>query len=162
MFAIAEDEEVVRAQLDLEEGHLVVSTHSAARMDRVLGVLGEAVPPLHLVSDDRIPLGPGEMPTLRRMPAGAELDAGAMEQVARQVQEASEQRWVEESVPALGGLTPREAAADPTRRENVERLIASFPDPASLPPGTMAMRPARLRQLLGLAEQRPGGPSQGE
>lgn len=35
-------------------------------------------------------------------------------------------RWVDESVPALDGLTPREAAADPTRREQLERLLDEF------------------------------------
>lgn len=35
-------------------------------------------------------------------------------------------RWLDEHIPALDGLTPREAAADPTRREQLERLIAEF------------------------------------
>ena len=34
--------------------------------------------------------------------------------------------WIDEQVPALGGLTPREAAADPTRREQLERLLDEF------------------------------------
>lgn len=34
--------------------------------------------------------------------------------------------WLDESVPALGGITPREAAADPTRREQLERLLREF------------------------------------
>lgn len=32
-------------------------------------------------------------------------------------------RWLDEKIPALRGLTPREAAADPTRREQLERLL---------------------------------------
>jgi hypothetical protein len=36
--------------------------------------------------------------------------------------------WLDESVPALGGLSPRQAAADPTRREQVERLLVEFDD----------------------------------
>lgn len=35
-------------------------------------------------------------------------------------------RWVDENVPALDGLTPRQAAADPTRREQLERLLDEF------------------------------------
>jgi hypothetical protein len=35
-------------------------------------------------------------------------------------------RWVDDTIPALGGLTPRQAAADPTRREQLERLLAEF------------------------------------
>jgi hypothetical protein len=30
--------------------------------------------------------------------------------------------------PALGGITRRDAAADPTRRDELARLIASFPE----------------------------------
>jgi hypothetical protein len=61
-----------------------------------------------------------------------------------------ERRWCDEQVAALGGRTPREAAADPTRRDELIRLIGSFPeiDPAS---GAFGLRPTRLRQLLGLA-----------
>jgi hypothetical protein len=46
--------------------------------------------------------------------------------------------------------TPQEAAADLTRRDEVSRLIASFPhiDPAS---GVVGLRPDRLSELLGLS-----------
>jgi hypothetical protein len=58
-----------------------------------------------------------------------------------------EEWWLEESVPALGGITPREAAADPTRWEDLEALLRSFerregPNPA--------MRASSLRRKLGL------------
>jgi hypothetical protein len=43
-----------------------------------------------------------------------------------------------------------EAAADPTRVEQLQRLLATFSDPTDLPPGTVTMRPDRLRELLGL------------
>ena len=59
-----------------------------------------------------------------------------------------EQVWLDEAVPALDGLTPREAAADPTRRPDLIRLIDTFaPDEGQ--PGLMS--PARLRAALGLA-----------
>jgi hypothetical protein len=35
-------------------------------------------------------------------------------------------RWLDEHIPALDGMTPRQAAADPTRREQLERLIAEL------------------------------------
>ena len=49
-------------------------------------------------------------------------------------------------IPALDGLTPREAASDPTRRDDLIRLLATFPaatDPTQ-------MDPERLRTMLGL------------
>lgn len=52
----------------------------------------------------------------------AEVMAALQAEMSRQAMT----RWVDEPVPALGGLTPRDAAADPTRREEVERLLAEF------------------------------------
>ena len=61
-------------------------------------------------------------------------------------------QWCDEPVPALAGLTPRQAAADPTRREALERLLVSFEARGrdALGEGMMAMRPERLRRHLGL------------
>jgi hypothetical protein len=61
-----------------------------------------------------------------------------------------ERRWLDEEVPALAGLTPRQAADDPTRREQLKRLLDSYPKPE---PGSavFGLRPDRLRTLLGLA-----------
>jgi hypothetical protein len=44
------------------------------------------------------------------------------EEISRQAQT----RWLDDNIPALGGLTPRQAAADPTRREQLERLLDEF------------------------------------
>ncbi len=55
-------------------------------------------------------------------------------------------RWLDLEIPALDGLTPREAASDPTRRDDLIRLLATFPaatDPTE-------MDPERLRTMLGL------------
>lgn len=51
-----------------------------------------------------------------------QLSEEAMSQVRRQL----EDRWLSESVPALGGLTPRQAAVDPSRRDDLRRLLDSF------------------------------------
>jgi len=57
-----------------------------------------------------------------------------------------ERTWLDEPIPALAGRTPREAAADPTRRPDLIRLLDSFP-PSGNRPG--AMSPDRLRAALG-------------
>lgn len=67
--------------------------------------------------------------------------AAALEQFTR----THEQAWLDEPIPALNGATPREAAADPTRRPDLIRLLDNY-GPAE--PGTMD--PARLRAHLGL------------
>jgi hypothetical protein len=58
-----------------------------------------------------------------------------------------EAAWLDEQIPALGGVTPRQAAADPTRRPDLERLLAGFDDLEEVP-GAMSAR--RLRDALGL------------
>jgi hypothetical protein len=75
-------------------------------------------------------------------------------EISRQQQAA----WVDEHIPALDGLTPRQAAADPTRREQLERLLDEFDRmeerfrsssadaPGALGPG---MDTAELRRELG-------------
>jgi hypothetical protein len=60
-----------------------------------------------------------------------------------------EARWVDEPVPALAGLTPRQAAGDPTRREDLVALLHEF-DRQAPPPGAVTFDPDRLRALLGL------------
>jgi hypothetical protein len=69
--------------------------------------------------------------------------------VVLQLQERREQRWCDEPAAALDGLTPRAAAADPARREALLAHIAAAPpdDPVT---GKLGLRPARLRELLGL------------
>ncbi len=56
-----------------------------------------------------------------------------------------EQKWLDEPIPALAGHTPRQAAADPTRRGDLIRLLESFSAFADNP-GTM--NPDRLRAAL--------------
>ncbi|MFC9767715.1 SEC-C metal-binding domain-containing protein [Rhodococcus jostii] len=57
-----------------------------------------------------------------------------------------EQRWLDETIPALDGHTPRACAADPTRRDELIRLLDSFPQQER--PGAMSAH--RLREALGL------------
>ena len=96
-------------------------------------------------------VGPdGKVLDLAQLPAGpspAPLEVDP--EVVREVVESLEQRWCSEPVPALGGVTPQEAAADPTRRDDLARLIDSFPvrDPAT---GAFGLRPEVLRERLGL------------
>ena len=60
-----------------------------------------------------------------------------------------EQRWVDESIPALNGLTPRQALDDPTRREDLFSLLREMR--AMTPPeGAFAMSVDRLEGLLGI------------
>ncbi|MGH4015385.1 MAG: hypothetical protein ACRDSL_15960 [Pseudonocardiaceae bacterium] len=140
---VAEDENRLLATLSLSGGEVTVRTHTEARMDRLLDDLRSALPGSHVTTDERRPVtvdspqGPGP----GRPSVTQELLVSFIERY--------EQRWCEEPVPALDGRTPREAAADPTRRGDLVRLIDSFPkiDPTE---GVVGLRPTRLRELLNL------------
>jgi hypothetical protein len=58
-----------------------------------------------------------------------------------------EDEWLDEQIPALQGLTPHQAAADPTRREDLIALLNSF-DGFGREDGTFDVD--RLRRELGL------------
>jgi hypothetical protein len=141
----------IRAQLELRGDQLHVHANSAARFDRVLSVVSELDPSVTVVSQTREPAGSVE--DIARLQAkhpapGPGLDpespdmAAVLEQVTRQY----EQAWLDEPIPALSGRTPRECAADPTRRPDLIRLLDTFPQTHA--PG--AMSPVRLRAALGL------------
>jgi hypothetical protein len=75
----------------------------------------------------------------------------AAEEVLTSFMRQAEDRWLDTSIPALGGATPREAADDPTRRDQLVRLLDTFPDAAAAASGPgRGMDADRLRELLGL------------
>jgi hypothetical protein len=62
-----------------------------------------------------------------------------------------EDRWLAEQVPALDGLTPREAVADPGVRPKLVSLLDDFEwEERRAGSGQVGMRTARLRAELGL------------
>lgn len=164
---IDEDESIVRAHLRLDGDGLHVETNSEERADRVIATVLADLPGAVVVEDRREPMdmeafraqalaaaadAPDGAPSLVLPGLGGPADddpdaAAALDQIL----DLMERRWCDESVPALGGRTPRECAADPTRRHEVERLIAGFESRGPvLPGGGGGLRPERLRRLLGL------------
>lgn len=152
-----EDERIVRAWLRFADGGLVAEAMSEERIDRVLGQLRTALPGAAVSSDEREPFDLGDtdasFPPLSLAPM-LDPDDPEVAAAVEEIRSRMEARWCEEAVPALGGRTPRQAAADPTRRESVVRLIASFPEPdvgaVSVNGLAFGFRPDRLRALLGI------------
>ena len=145
----------IRATLRLDENELTAETNSEPRVDRVLDTLHALDPTLAIVRQSRRPARDlREAGTLGAQAPLAASDAepepaaddpdmmAALDQFIRHY----EQRWLDDRIPALAGYTPREAAADPTRRGDLIRLLSSLP--AAHNPGTM--NPDRLRAALGL------------
>lgn len=99
---------------------------------------------LTVVNDSRQPASAAAADAGTVSPESAGLEvAAALDQFVRDY----EQKWLDESIPALAGYTPRQAAADPTRRGDLIRLLDSFPVERGKP-GVMDVD--RLRAALGL------------
>jgi hypothetical protein len=163
----AGEEFIVRANLALEGDRIIVETNSEARADRVVDTLTKRLRSARVVADERTPIdtagmirsaqaartsgraGPGA--DALALPTAPDLDDPEMLATLELIRDRYERQWCDEPVPALGGLTPREAAADPTRRESLERLLQSFEhSPVAEGPIGPMMRPERIRELLGL------------
>jgi hypothetical protein len=144
-------EELLRATLVREGDDLVVHTNSEERMSRVL----ESLPSVVMLSESREPAT--SFAQLSRLSKGLpEAPAEEVPEEARhqleQWMRQKEEAWVDESIPALGGLTPRQAVADPTRREDLLSLLRSLDRAPELPANAMAFDADRLRALLGVEE----------
>ncbi|MEI8080717.1 MAG: hypothetical protein WCI74_02605, partial [Actinomycetes bacterium] len=141
----------VRAFLHLRGDELSIETNSEARFERVLETVSGIQPQALVLSESRVPFDQLPEPDEDDSGGGAfaeELDEQdpAVQQMLAQAVRQYELQWLDQSIPALSGTTPREAAADPTRRQDLIRLLDSFP-PAT---GPGSMDPERLKTDLGL------------
>jgi hypothetical protein len=146
--------ERIRAHIELLGDQLHVHANSAARFERILTAIRTLDPSATVLNETREPAS--DMQAVQqlaaRTPAASAppLDpdtnpaiAAALDDMARK----HETAWLDESLPALAGHTPRQCADDPTRRPDLIRLLDSFP-PDTGQPGTMS--PTRLRAALNL------------
>jgi hypothetical protein len=147
-----------RAELYLLDRQLSVHANSARRLDRVGTVLRELEPALVLIGESResptkdvqTVIDRVSRSTTRDRDFGRAVDSTSPEIAAalRQFTLDYERTWLDESIPALDGHSPRECATDPTRRADLILLLDSFP-PDTGKPGTMSAD--RLRAALDLA-----------
>lgn len=155
-FDLSEVEAIVRAQLALDGSRLTISVNSHERAERTLNTLSDMPGGYRIISDEREEVDVERMGKQAAETRGSDFDGyePSPEELAvlAELRDQYEVRWCDSPVPALGGITPREAADDPTRREMVDRLIASFErdEPDETDSAAIGMRPARLRELLGL------------
>lgn len=139
--------EPIRATLRLDGHDLTVHTNSEARLDRVLDTLHKLDPTLIVVDETRQPAHEAAASTpsgvIEPLDAADPEIAAALDGFVRDY----ERKWLDEPIPALAGHTPRQAAADPTRRGDLIRLLDSFPTHRDNPG---LMNPDRLRAALDL------------
>jgi hypothetical protein len=171
----------LRGTIGRDDGRLVVTAMSLERADHLTGLVREVASEVRIVDEERQDpadlLGLGDDQLLDEQErAEAELaelgDEGggdlrgsglldleslppeqraAAEEVLTTFMRQAEDRWIDTPIPALGGATPRDAVDDPTRRDQLRRLLDTFPDASQAVAGPgRGMDADRLRALLGL------------
>jgi hypothetical protein len=163
----------LKGSITVEDGTLTVSTNSAPRAAWFEALIAEVVPEAELVDVERIPAGDvaaGLVPGSGADPDGDSdadsngdghglLDMDALDPEVRRGLEAEmdammrrhEDAWIDTPLPVLHGATPRDAVGDPTRRDELLRVLADIERHAAgwSSPGR-PMDAERLRELLGL------------
>ena len=132
--------------LTIDGNELRADANSERRADEVIALVDTLLPAAELIDHDlreldevlHAPRPPGEAPA-RNL-----LDDPEMADLRAEIAADLEARWLDDHVPALGGLTPREAALDPIARHDLERLLDSFDGRGGV------MNVARLRKALDL------------
>jgi hypothetical protein len=138
-------ETVLRGTLAKEGSQLIIETMSEERLDAILATLTQ----ITVLRETRDPvIVPGALDA--RPPAAiADPDPPDSEtyEMLTEIMRQKEEAWLDESIPLLDGLTPRQAAADPTRRNDLVDLLDTF-SPVEGGVG-MGFDGERLRRLLG-------------
>lgn len=149
-----EGDVVVRGWVRRTDDGLEVETNAEQRLERLQQLVRDAAPQARLLEQTRLPaqeaLAQGKLPTPPSPPGAGDVPPELLAQLLAEQGEKLEQRWLDESVPALGGRTPREAAADPAARAELEALLDDFAWQEREGSGPAMMQAARLRAALEL------------
>lgn len=130
--------------VELDGTTLRVAAMSEPRFDELVDAVREMAPQATMRSESRTPAAEKLSEPVEPVEP-VEYDPEILAILDEKIRE-HEASWIHEAIPALDGFTPTQAAADPTRRDDLIRLLNSFPDTGQ--PGTMS--PSRLRVALGL------------
>lgn len=153
--------EWIRGSIAIAGDIATVDANSVKRAARLERLLMRAAPGARLIKReesgiDELLAGAISSPPRTKPSADEKFLAHSPEVAAAMVEamKGFENQWLEESIPALGGLTPRQAAADKAMRRELDALLKDMEwsdrraGPRQANQG--AMDPARLRALLGM------------
>ena len=124
-----EDASRLLGSLHLTPGELVLECNSRERMDRGIGLIrglaGDAVGEVrrNLELPRRVM---EESPADQPLPPGAEIPPEVKKKVLMDFYAKHYEKWPDTPLPALGGSTPREAAADPEQRAPLIEMLKTF------------------------------------
>ncbi|MFH5210551.1 SEC-C metal-binding domain-containing protein [Antrihabitans sp. NCIMB 15449] len=132
----------VHGTIRIVEGELVLDAMNERRFDELLKTVGTFKGCGDLIEQQRISAADRLADLLESPVPSAPMDP-ELSPILDDFVRDYEVKWLDTSIPALDGATPREAAADPTRRGDLIRLVNSFPTGGQ---GTMSVE--RLRAML--------------
>ncbi|MGH3518514.1 MAG: SEC-C metal-binding domain-containing protein [Haloechinothrix sp.] len=147
LLAMADD--LIRGSVRRKGSQWTVETNSLERLRELQALLHPAAPNARLISESSVPMEDlfGTEPSAGGAPAtmSSEEHEHLLEQAARE----HERRWVDESIPALGGRTPREAVAQGGAAWAELNALLDDLDWTNRRQGGQGMSAERIRKLLG-------------
>ena len=140
----------VLGRVERQEGQVVVTANAIERLRALQSLVTDADSEAKLIDESTVPLdamdsSETELPDAPDSSA-PDLSEADLADIRRQF----EDRWLADTIPALGGVTPREAAASTEGRKDLAALLDDFEWENRRNPGPFAMDVDRLRKELGL------------
>jgi hypothetical protein len=145
----------VIGRIEVLKTHLLVETNSIARADKLKAAISSALGTLvrfrireeadvqELMEDARQAQQSGLVPPPPE-------SSPEMDEMMREFREQYMQTWLDDNIPALGGLTPRQAAADPKQHAALKSLLHELDYHESRLPAAQRTDLSKLREQLGM------------
>ncbi len=149
-------QEWIRGSITLDGDRATIDANSVKRAARLERTLLRAAPGARLIRREERGIEEAIDEQRAKGPAVEPIDVSAHPELVQAMEEfirRAEVNWVDESIPALGGLTPRAAAADRTARHELEALLDDMAWEQRRAGGGGQMDPSRIRALLGIPER---------
>jgi len=147
-----------RGSIRLDGDQATVEANSAKRAKRLERTLLRAAPGARLIRREERGVEEALEEQRETGASAAEpIDVAAHPEAAAAMAEivrGFERSWIDESIPALGGLTPRQALTDRKARAELEALLDDMAWQLRRAGGTGLMDPSRIRALLGMPAPR--------
>ena len=149
-------QEWIRGSITLDGDRATIDANSVKRAARLERTLLRATPGARLIRREERGIEEAIEEERARGSEEEPIDVAAHPELAQAMDEfirRAEMNWVDETIPALGGLTPREAAADLAARPELEALLDDMAWQRRRAGGGGLMDPSRVRALLGIPER---------
>ncbi len=143
----------IRGSITVEGDRATIDANSAKRAARLERTLLKAAPGARLIRREERGIEEAVEEERAKGPAAEPIDIASHPELAQAMEafmKDAEIKWVDEHIPALGGMTPREALADPVARPELEAMLDDMAWQQRRPGGGHLMDPTRVRALLGI------------